>query len=109
LCILEVFNDSIIVISKSNNKYNKYISANHSFRRNEVYFFDTNENKKAMLDIEDLFYLFPIKAPNISATQREFFIEKIDLSDMKVVFSDSDGVSKTYDLSGIESSTLKCN
>lgn len=106
--ILEIFDKSVIVISKSNHENNKYISAYHSFIRDELYFFDIKKNNKGKLKLDNPIYIFPIKVSNISTENNQFFIKEIDFSKKQIIFIDSSNSEKTHQLENVDYLPVKC-
>lgn len=105
---LEVFDKSIILISKSNYESNKYISAYHSFIRDEIYFFDIKNGYKGKLILDKPIYIFPIKSSNISTDNNQYFIKRIDFSKKQIIFIDSSNNERTHQLQDIVYLPIKC-
>ncbi len=106
--IIEVFDKSVIVISKSNYESNKYISAYHSYIRDEIYFFDIEKKNKGKLKLDSPVYIFPIKTSNVSTENDQFFIKKIDLVKKQIIFIDSSNNEKSHQLRAIEHLPVTC-
>ena len=109
LYLLEIFDNSILVLSKSNHLGNKHISGNYLFLRDEIYFFDVNSNKKASLKIDDGFYLYPVKHRSRSTDTNQYFIKNIDFENMELLLVPPSENLKIIKLQNISSLPVLCD